>query len=83
MSSHRSTSPVSDLTSHDEDIVALADLPRHFTVKLDLERIQCNYCKESWKNLTATTKKAHLSNIKFASQYNIKSDARNCLKIYG
>jgi hypothetical protein len=72
MSSQPSTSSVSDVTSNDEEIVILEDLSRHFTVIRDPQGIKCNYCNESWKNLTSTTKKAHLSNLKFASQYKIR-----------
>ena len=72
MSSQPSTSSVSDVTSNDEGIVILEDLSRHFTVIRDPQGIKCNYCNESWKSLTATTKKAHLSNLKFSSQYKIR-----------
>ena len=72
MSSQPSTSSVSDVTCSDEGIVILEDLSRHFTVIRDPQRIKCNYCNESWKSLTATTKKAHLSNLKFSSQYKIR-----------
>jgi hypothetical protein len=72
MSSQPSTFSISDVTSNDEGIVSFEDLTRHFTVIQDPQGIKCNHCNESWKNLTSTTKKAHLSNIKFAAQYKIK-----------
>ena len=72
MSSQPSTSSVSDVTCSDEGIVILEDLSRHFTVMRDPQRIKCNYCNESWKSLTATTKKARLSSLKFSSQYKIR-----------
>ena len=69
MSSQPSTSSVSDVTSSDEGIVILEDLSRHFTVIRDPQRIKCNYCNESWKSLTATTKKARLSSGKKERRY--------------
>jgi len=44
----------------------------HFTRMENPQGLKCNYCHEMWKTLTTTTKKAHLSNIKYCREYKVK-----------
>jgi hypothetical protein len=43
----------------------------NFTQIEDPKGQKCIHCKKSWKNLTVTTMKAHLSNLKFSKEYKI------------
>ena len=70
-----SQSSVSDLTT-EVSVSAIIrdseDMSNYFIVVENPRGQKCIYCKESWKTLTATTKKAHLSNQKYSNIYKIK-----------
>ena len=46
-------------------------MSNNFTQIEDPKGQKCIYCKKSWRNLTATTMKALLSNVKFSKEYKI------------
>ena len=68
-----SQSSVSDLTTEVSVSAIIAeDVSNYFIVVENPRGQKCIYCKESWKNLTVTTKKAHLSNQRYSNIYKIK-----------
>ena len=66
---------VSDLTSTVSsvtDIDGSDHVNNNFTHVENPKGQRCIHCASSWKHLTATTMKAHLSNVKFSKEYKIK-----------
>lgn len=60
-----------DISNIDEDFIN-PDEGSHFTRMENPQRLKCNHCHDMWKSLTTTTKKAHLSNIKYCREYKVK-----------
>ena len=66
---------VSDLTSTVSsvtDVDGSDHVNNNFTHVENPKGQRCIHCASSWKHLTATTMKAHLSNVKFSKEYKIK-----------
>ena len=62
-------SQVSDLTEI-TNTTSQSDESSYFE-KLE-KGLKCKFCNEKWSSLTATTKKAHLSNAKYSKEYKIR-----------
>ena len=66
---------VSDLTSTVSSVTdtdGSDHVNNNFTHVENPKGQRCIHCASSWKHLTATTMKAHLSNVKFSKEYKIK-----------
>ena len=66
---------VSDLTSTVSSVTGTDGsdhVNNNFTHVENPKEQRCIHCASKWKNLTATTMKAHLSNVKFSKEYKIK-----------
>ena len=58
--------------SQEEPVAEQQAVAQNYSDVIDPKGVKCNHCNSSWKTLTETTKKAHLSNKSFSTRYGIK-----------